>query len=238
MGRKNVTAMLLSLFLLTACTNEKTQSQKEPEVSDNFGKPDSTEVIIEPDPWSEAVTTAIAAGESAQTAKTADEWKGAVDLWGAAIELMKSVPESSEHYETAQKKVLEYHPNLQYAQEREEAEARKEAIIANGGWEILHTFDGSGMTNFCPSNEVFSVERTWRLRWEVGSISNTKSGSGHISIQIIDKNNSEMVATFESNQELASFTSESLEIKSDRFCLLARSRSTSYKIWVEQMAEL
>jgi sulfur relay (sulfurtransferase) DsrC/TusE family protein len=149
--------VLLSIVLLTACTDNKAESPKESAASGNLSKPDNSGVILEPDSWSDAVAKAIAASEAAQTAKTANEWKDVAALWSEAIELMKAVPESSEHYEVAQSKISEYQPNLEYAQTREEAEARKEAIIANGGWEILHTFEGSGMTNFCPSNDVFSV---------------------------------------------------------------------------------
>jgi hypothetical protein len=72
-----------------------------------------------PDPdrtFADAVNQAMAAAEATQTARNPDEWEKAASLWTQAIELMKAVPEASENYQTAQQKITDYQPNLEYSQ--------------------------------------------------------------------------------------------------------------------------
>ncbi len=73
------------------------------------------------DPFREAVNKAMSASELTQAAATAEDWNEVAAKWQAAIELMKSVPTSSPHYDLAQKKATEEYPkNLTYAQQRAE----------------------------------------------------------------------------------------------------------------------
>jgi uncharacterized alpha-E superfamily protein len=58
--------------------------------------------------FGEAVNSATAAAEAAQTAKTPEEWESVASLWAQAAELMKAVPSDSENYQTAQEKSGEY----------------------------------------------------------------------------------------------------------------------------------
>ena len=68
----------------------------------------------------EAVNAAQNAANLAQTASTGAEWQAVADSWSRAIELMKQVPESDPNYATAQQKVVDYQPNLEYAQQNAE----------------------------------------------------------------------------------------------------------------------
>jgi hypothetical protein len=73
------------------------------------------------DPFRDAVNKAMSASELTQTAATPEDWNEVAAKWQAAIELMKSVPKSSPHYDLAQKKAAEEYPkNLTYAQQRAE----------------------------------------------------------------------------------------------------------------------
>jgi hypothetical protein len=73
------------------------------------------------DPFRDAVNKAMSASELTQAASTPEDWNEVAAKWQAAIELMKSVPKSSPHYDLAQKKAAEEYPkNLTYAQQRAE----------------------------------------------------------------------------------------------------------------------
>lgn len=49
-----------------------------------------------------------------------EEWNVVVNEWQSAIDMMKSTPSSDPNYEIAQKKVIEYQKNLNYAQQQTE----------------------------------------------------------------------------------------------------------------------
>lgn len=64
-----------------------------------------------------AVNKAMSSAQLTQTAKTQEEWNIIASQWQEAINLMKSIPETSQNYETAKKKAEEYQKNLNYAKQ-------------------------------------------------------------------------------------------------------------------------
>jgi len=112
--------------------------------------------------------------------------------------------------------------------------AYEEQMEPENGWQAVAAHVGSGMANFCPSSGTFSVSKPWRLRWRVGRITNSKSGNGKMSIEILNKADSSTFSKVKSDAELSEFTSEIFTAKGKSFCLLARSSGTGYTIWVEQ----
>lgn len=119
------------------------------------------QVEAQADPFGDAVNKAMAAGEGAQTAKTADEWGAVATLWGEAIELMKAVPESSENYQVAQQKATEYGPNLEYAQQNELAASKVSDRLVQPqrfhGQPLAATVQNLGAT-LAESGDRFTVE--------------------------------------------------------------------------------
>jgi hypothetical protein len=107
-----IVLFVLTFLPLASCTliSSTEPSQEAVEESAPASEPQQS-----PDPFGEAVNSAMAAATAAQTAKTSEEWGKVVTLWTEAIRLMKEVPTESESYETAQKKAVEYQPNLEYA---------------------------------------------------------------------------------------------------------------------------
>lgn len=63
----------------------------------------------------EAVNHATSAADLTQTAKTKAEWNAVSNDWQRAIDLMKAVPSTSPNYQVAQKKIVEYQRNLNFA---------------------------------------------------------------------------------------------------------------------------
>ncbi|WP_204139698.1 hypothetical protein [Halomicronema sp. CCY15110] len=70
----------------------------------------------EVDSFREAVNAAMAAAVLTQSASTEADWQQVAQTWLEAISLMDSVTPESEHYQMAQRKILEYSSNLLYAQ--------------------------------------------------------------------------------------------------------------------------
>ncbi|TAD81199.1 MAG: hypothetical protein EAZ78_21360 [Oscillatoriales cyanobacterium] len=89
------------------------------EPAGNAGKnlEETTTVATVPDPFREAVNSAVKAAELGRAAKTKEEWNLVANNWQEAISLMRRVPQSSPHHELAQTKVAEYQKYLIYAQE-------------------------------------------------------------------------------------------------------------------------
>ncbi len=90
---------------------------------------ESSPIIASPSPenssipvnyFREAVNKATRAATLAQSAKSKEEWNVVVNEWQSAIDMMKSTPSSDPNYEIAQKKVIEYQKNLNYAQQQTE----------------------------------------------------------------------------------------------------------------------
>jgi hypothetical protein len=65
----------------------------------------------------DGVNKAIEASDLAQLAQNQEDWELVAINWRESIRLMKSVPKSSSNYAVAQKKIIEYQKNLNYAQE-------------------------------------------------------------------------------------------------------------------------
>lgn len=72
-------------------------------------------LIIEPDPFREAVNHATEASNRTQTAKLKSDWQEVVLQWETAVQFMQAVPESSYNYAIAQDRVIQYQRNLDYA---------------------------------------------------------------------------------------------------------------------------
>lgn len=89
------------------------------ELAANAGKNIETTrtVATLPDPFRDAVNSAVKAAELGRNAKTKEEWNLVANNWQEAISLMRRVPPSSPNHELAQTKVAEYQKYLIYAQE-------------------------------------------------------------------------------------------------------------------------
>ncbi len=72
-------------------------------------------VQAETDPFVLATENAMQASKLVQTAKTKAEWQKVADHWASAVTFMQVVPAIHPKYKIAQKKVLEYQANLDYA---------------------------------------------------------------------------------------------------------------------------
>ena len=70
------------------------------------------------DSFQEAIETGMIAANLTQSAKTKKEWDLVAKQWQKAIELLKSVSNSSANYGKAQIKIEEYSKNLKYANQR------------------------------------------------------------------------------------------------------------------------
>ncbi|MCF3624255.1 hypothetical protein L2E65_05540 [Planktothrix agardhii 1801] len=69
----------------------------------------------QPDSFREAVSKAIKVAVNVQSAKSLEDWNEIARQWMEVIDLLKTVPSSSSNYEIAQKKIMEYQKNLDYA---------------------------------------------------------------------------------------------------------------------------
>ena len=69
----------------------------------------------QPDSFREAVSKAMKVAVNVQSAKSLEDWNEIARQWMEVIDLLKAVPSSSSNYEMAQKKIMEYQKNLDYA---------------------------------------------------------------------------------------------------------------------------
>lgn len=67
---------------------------------------------VKSDSFGDAVNKATNAANLAQNAQTQTQWQAVVAEWQKAIALMKSVPQSSENYDVAQNRVVQYQDNV------------------------------------------------------------------------------------------------------------------------------
>jgi len=116
-----------SLVLTTGCS-----SKKQPQLTAASSIPIATTVASSsepsqtslPSPQADSFQDALDAAESAsnisQSTQSKDDWILVISKWQEAINLMRSVPQSSENYASAQKKVTEYQQKL--------TEARKQFV--------------------------------------------------------------------------------------------------------------
>ena len=65
-----------------------------------------------PDSWREAVNQAQSAAKLAQTAQSQNEWIAVASQWKKAVDLMRSVPTTSQNHQKAQQKATEYQAYL------------------------------------------------------------------------------------------------------------------------------
>lgn len=70
------------------------------------------------DSWREAVNQAQSAAKLAQTAQSQNEWIAVASEWKKAVDLMRSVPPTSQNHQKAQQKATEYQANLVVANRR------------------------------------------------------------------------------------------------------------------------
>lgn len=90
-------------------------SQKPPKAKSASPTPSPT---AQPERFQEALDTGMGAAVIAQSATSRDDWNLVSSRWQTAINLLKTVPQSSRNYPTAQKKIAEYQRNLAYAQQQ------------------------------------------------------------------------------------------------------------------------
>ena len=69
----------------------------------------------QPDSFREAVSKAMKVAVNVQSAKSLEDWNEIARQWMEVIDLLKTLPSSSSNYEIAQKKIMEYQKNLDYA---------------------------------------------------------------------------------------------------------------------------
>ncbi len=107
-------------------------SSPAPKAAPNAAKPASPEASATPkaasatpkatppksDSWREAVNQAQSAAKLAQTAQSQNEWIAVASEWKKAVDLMRSVPPTSQNHQKAQQKATEYQANLVVANRR------------------------------------------------------------------------------------------------------------------------
>jgi hypothetical protein len=89
----------------------------EPETNAGKNLGETPNVATTPDPFRDAVNSAVKAADLGRASKTKEEWNVVANRWQEAISLMRRVPPSSPHHEVALTKVAEYQKYLIYAQE-------------------------------------------------------------------------------------------------------------------------
>ncbi|RCJ23160.1 hypothetical protein A6S26_00965 [Nostoc sp. ATCC 43529] len=113
-----VLALLVSIGIYSLVNNIiKEKSKIYLPSQDLSPSPLATVITPQTDTFREAVNKAIKAANLTQLAKSPDEWKRVMSEWQEAIALMKNVPSSSQNYAIAQRKIIEYQKNLNYAQQ-------------------------------------------------------------------------------------------------------------------------
>ena len=104
---------ILAIAVVTFVT--KTLNESAAKIDQN--SENTASLTTAPDPFREAVNSALRAAELGRSAKTKEDWALVADRWQEAVSLMRRVPVSSPNYQVAQTKVVEYQKYLLYAQE-------------------------------------------------------------------------------------------------------------------------
>ncbi|MGB3692988.1 MAG: hypothetical protein WA865_03160 [Spirulinaceae cyanobacterium] len=81
-----------------------------------------------PSPYTLAKSQAQSAASISQTAKTPQEWQTAANQWQEAINLLKSVPNSSPNYEAAQREIGVYQASWENATAKAKVKVKEEEI--------------------------------------------------------------------------------------------------------------
>ncbi len=89
----------------------------EPAATAGKNLEETPNVATTPDPFRDAVNSAVKAADLGRAAKTKEEWNIVANRWQEAVSLMRRVPTSSPHHDVALTKVAEYQKYLIYAQE-------------------------------------------------------------------------------------------------------------------------
>ncbi|MFM9268059.1 hypothetical protein [Tychonema sp. BBK16] len=89
----------------------------EPVVTAGKNLVETPNLATAPDPFRDAVNSAVKAADLGRAAKTKEEWNVVANRWQEAVSLMRRVPSSSPNHEVAVTKVAEYQKYLIYAQE-------------------------------------------------------------------------------------------------------------------------
>lgn len=113
----------LAALFLAACSPEV----QEPDAS---APPASTAAETEPSAWDKAISKALEASDSTQSAQSTEDWETVADLWEEAIALMREVPANSPQFPEAGQKVIEYQSNAEYAKGNAIPELDAETKIA------------------------------------------------------------------------------------------------------------
>jgi hypothetical protein len=104
---------ILAIAVVTFVT--KTLNESAAKIDQN--SENTASLTTAPDPFREAVNSALRAAELGRSAKTKEDWTLVAERWQEAVSLMRRVPVSSPNYQVAQTKVVEYQKYLLYAQE-------------------------------------------------------------------------------------------------------------------------
>ncbi len=126
-------AVAVSIVLL-AWTTACSQSEPSPNASVSSTPPKSTasrpsrklskaasstsSPTTQPERFQDGLDAGMSAASITQSAQSKDDWKLVVSRWQSAINLLKTVPKSSQNYAKAQQKIAEYQRNLAYAQKQ------------------------------------------------------------------------------------------------------------------------
>lgn len=119
------------LALTTACSQSE-QSEPSPNPSVSLTPPKVTAArpsrrlskavsptpSAQPEKFQDGLDAGMSAATISQSAQSKDDWKLVVSRWQSAINLLKTVPQSSLNYTKAQQKISEYQRNLGYAQKQ------------------------------------------------------------------------------------------------------------------------
>jgi hypothetical protein len=104
---------ILAIAVVTFVT--KTLNESAAKIDQN--SENTASLTTAPDPFREAVNSALRAAELGRSAKTKEDWTLVAERWQEAVSLMRRLPVSSPNYQVAQTKVVEYQKYLLYAQE-------------------------------------------------------------------------------------------------------------------------
>ncbi len=125
---KHFSPVRLKLVLLTgvialtgaACSSFRAtqQPQNVPVVLKKLPLEQKAKLPPQPDHFEKALDKAYGALSISQSAQSVEDWRLIARQWSEAIALMKTIPARSPNRAIAQKKIVQYRQNLQYAQQQ------------------------------------------------------------------------------------------------------------------------
>jgi predicted aspartyl protease len=75
-------------------------------------------VVAQPDAYALGLARASSASSISQFAQSKDDWHLVAERWQQAIQLMSTIPKSSQHHAQAAQKLIDYRRNLAFAQQQ------------------------------------------------------------------------------------------------------------------------